>query len=181
MRLISRTALLVYAVAVTIAACSTPAATLSVATPAAPAATTSSKTPAATPAAPATTSKGLSLDLVKQQVVPVFTKDPDRPKGEWVTDLADLDQNYRPTAKEFAYYDCHVQDNELIPHRIAQAIYVKFADANSANTYADNEGGLAPALIADTTVVMIGSGLSTVNVRQTLRSIESACVCGHVT
>jgi hypothetical protein len=125
-------------------------------------------------------SKGLTLDLVKQQVEPLFAKDPDCPKGEWVTDLADLDAKYRAATKEFAYYDCHVQDNELIPHRVFQAAYVRFADPPSANTFAD-EGGLGSVLVADTAVLFIGSGLSTVDVRQALHGVETACVCGHVT
>lgn len=174
--------------ALALAACSSnsPATVAAPASHSAPAATTAAApaTAAASPTSATTTDTGsskLTLDLVKQRVVPLFSKDPDCPKGEWVTDVADLDAKYRPAAKEFAYYDCHVADNEAVPHRVAQAVYVSFADAGTANDYADNEAGLQPSLIDGSTVVLIGSGLSTVNVRQTLRDLSQACVCGHVT
>ncbi|MFD0580014.1 hypothetical protein [Dactylosporangium darangshiense] len=150
--------------------------------PAAPAASVpaAAATTAAAPTTAAAAQK-LSVDVVKQQIEPVFTKDPDCPKGEWVTDKGNLDEPYRTSATDFAEYDCHLTDGELVPHRIAQVIYVTFADTKAANDYADDAVGLYPSLIADTTVVVIGAGLKTVDMRQTLRSIENACSCGHVT
>ncbi|MER7283245.1 hypothetical protein ABT369_53335 [Dactylosporangium sp. NPDC000244] len=41
--------------------------------------------------------------------------------------------------------------------------------------------GRAHPRIDGTTVVVIGAGLKTVDMRQTLRAIEKACECGHVT
>ncbi|WP_432841247.1 hypothetical protein [Dactylosporangium sp. CA-092794] len=151
------------------------------------AATTATAAPT-TAAATGTTAPGdvggdagkLTLDLVERQVEPVLSKDPDCPKGEWTTDVSNLPDRYRSGAKQFAQYDCHLRAGEAVPHRVAQAVYITFADPRMANDYADNEAGLSPSLVAYNTVVVIGSGLPTVNIRQTLRTISQACVCGHV-
>ncbi|MEU7870835.1 hypothetical protein [Dactylosporangium sp. NPDC049140] len=147
--------------------------------------------PAPSPAAPAQSSAApvqttaaagkLTLDVVKSQVQPVFAKDPDCPKGEWVTDPANIDAKYRANVTAFGEYDCHLADGEMIPHRVAQAVYLTFRDSHTMNDYVDNELGIIPSLVDGTTVVVIGSGLKTVPTRPMLRSISQACVCGHVT
>jgi hypothetical protein len=180
---------LLCAAGLALAACSPKSPAPTVAAPASRAPATTQAAPATTQAAPTTSAADdvagdagkLTLDLVKQQVQPAFAKDPDCPKGEWVTDLSNLDAKYRPNAKQFAEYDCHLTDGEAVPHRIAQAIFITFTDAKAANDYADNATGMYPSLISYNTVVVVGAGLTTVNMRATLRAIEKACVCGHVT
>ncbi|GAA2383376.1 hypothetical protein GCM10010170_092290 [Dactylosporangium salmoneum] len=110
----------------------------------------------------------------------MFAKDPDCPKGEWVTDVANVDEKYRAGVKQFAEYDCHLTAGETVPHRVAQAIYITFTDTKAANNYADNELAMYPSLMSYTTVVVVGAGLKSVNARQTLRDISKACVCGSV-
>ncbi|WP_426511970.1 hypothetical protein ACPPVO_15880 [Dactylosporangium sp. McL0621] len=164
-----------------LAACSSPkTAAPTVAAPAASQAPATSAAP--TSAAPTTAAAGkLTLDVVKSQIQPVFVKDPDCPKGEWVTDPANIDAKYRANVTAFGEYDCHLADGEMIPHRVAQAVYLTFQDSHTMNDYVDNELGMVPSLVDGTTVVVIGSGLKTVQTRPMLRSISQACVCGHVT
>ncbi|MGI5239175.1 hypothetical protein [Dactylosporangium sp. CA-139066] len=175
-----------FVTAVALAACGSkdPAPTVAAPVSQAPATTAAAPATAAATTAPATTAAAggkLTLDLVKQQVGPVFAKDPDCPKGEWVTDKGNIDAKYRANVTDFGEYDCHLVDGEAIPHRVAQAVFLTFTDTKSANDYSDNELGMVPSLIDGTTVVAIGAGLKTVDMRKTLRGIENACSCGHVT
>ncbi|GLL01637.1 hypothetical protein GCM10017581_033790 [Dactylosporangium matsuzakiense] len=166
-----------------LAACSSPPSTPTVAAPVTTAAASAAPgltTTAPATAAPTTAAGRLTLDLVKQQVGPVFAKDPDCPRGAWVTDPGNIDAKYRANVTAFGEYDCHLTDGETIPHRVAQAVFLTFKDQHSLNDYADAELGMVPTLVDGTTVVIIGSGLKTVEVRPMLRAIENACGCGHV-
>ncbi|MFB9442821.1 hypothetical protein Dvina_15225 [Dactylosporangium vinaceum] len=170
-----------------LAACSSPTSTPTVAAPvttaaasAAPGLTTTAPATAAPTTAAAAGAGKLTLDLVKQQVGPVFAKDPDCPRGAWVTDPGNIDAKYRANVTAFGEYDCHLTDGETIPHRVAQAVFLTFKDQHSLNDYADAELGMVPTLVDGATVVIIGSGLKTVEVRPMLRAIENACGCGHV-
>ncbi|WP_433086721.1 hypothetical protein ACQP1P_13960 [Dactylosporangium sp. CA-052675] len=180
-----RTLIIPAAALLMLAACASPEPAPTVAAPAATSAanpTSAAPTSAAPTSAAAASPPGkLTLALVKQQVEPVFAKDPDCPKGEWVTDPANIDDRYRANVSAFGEYDCHLTDGEAVPHRVAQAIFLTFKDPHALDDYDQNELGMVPSLVDGTTVVVIGAGLKTVDMRQTLRAIEKACECGHVT
>jgi hypothetical protein len=135
--------------------------------------------PASTGAAPSGT---LEFATVQEVTAPLFQKDPNCGYGEWSKNSTGIKEEFRPAAKMIEQFDCYLSKDDVggIPKRVQQSIYVEFNDAATAKKFAQGESTLYSTLVADTRVVVAGSGLETVDMKAYLEELKSACGCGGI-
>lgn len=141
----------------------------------------SSSAPPAASSAPASTS--LDLATVQRVTGPRFQTDPNCGFGQWSENSTGIDEEFRGSATTIQQFDCYLSQDDVggLPERGQQSIFVEFADAASATSFAESESSLYSSIVDDTRVVVAGLGLESVDMKAYLEELKSACGCGTVT
>ncbi|MET7424800.1 hypothetical protein [Dactylosporangium sp. NPDC005555] len=116
---------------------------------------------------------GLSYDKVASLTNERLMKDPDCPIGKWDDNSTGLDEAFRSDGKFFKQFDCYKTADASLPHRVQQAIYVEFTNAERAKAYAQEQSILYPTLLVGSTVVVAGSGLEATDMKAYLSAVQA--------
>lgn len=141
--------------------------------------------PAAEDDSPSESTSGvLDFATVESLTAPRFTSDKNCPIGVWSENSTGVPDEFADAATFFRQFDCYKNEDQVavgFPERGQQSIYVEFEDAATAEAYADYQSGPYWILVADTHVVVAGSGLKTVDMEAYVGDLEVACGCGELT
>jgi hypothetical protein len=127
------------------------------------------------PSAPEATGAGggtLEYDAVAALTLQRLTRDPNCPIGRWADNSTGVDEKYRADVAQFKQFDCYLTESQLLPNRGQQAIYVRFTAPETAKAYATDQAKLYPVLLVGGTVVVAGSGLEQVDMKQYLSAVR---------
>lgn len=128
-----------------------------------------------------TASGVLDFATVESLTAERFTSDKNCVIGIWSENETGIAEPYLATATTIQQFDCYRTEDQVavgFPERLQQSIFVEFEDAAAADAFVQDQ--YYAVLLADSRVVVAGTGLKSVDMAAYLTDIQAACGCGEV-